>query len=69
MKRFALYHPFSGKYVSNLSYVRRKKGYNFQLTHNVNEIRVWNTKSSAEAQAQRLFAWNRNVSLEVREIR
>lgn len=46
-----------------------RKGYNFQLTHNVNEIRVWNTKSSAEAQAQRLFAWNRNVALEVREIR
>lgn len=69
MKRFALYHPFSGKYVSNLSYDRRRKGYNFQLTHNVNEIRVWNTKSSAEAQAQRLFAWNRNVALEVREIR
>lgn len=40
MKKYVLYHPFSGKYVSNLSYDRRREGYNFQLTHNVNEIKV-----------------------------
>ena len=67
MKKFALYHPFSGKYVSNLSYDRKR--YNFKLTHNLNEISIWRTKSGAEAQARRLFAWYRNVVLEVKELR
>lgn len=35
MKKFALYHPFSGKYVSNLVYDRKTKQYNFQLTYNL----------------------------------
>ena len=69
MKRFALYHPFSGKYVSNLSYDRKTKKYNFRLTHNVNEISIWRTRSGAEAQARRLFVWYRNVVLEVKEIK
>lgn len=69
MKKFALYHPFSGKYVSNLVYDRKTKQYSFQLTYDMYKIRYWNSRSSAEAQAQRLFAWNRNVGLEVKEIR
>lgn len=39
MKKYVLYHPFSGKYVSNLSYDRRREGYNFQLTHNVMRLK------------------------------
>lgn len=49
MKKFVLYHPFSGKYVSNLSYDRKSKKYNFKLTHNLNEISTWGTRSGAEA--------------------
>lgn len=49
MKMFALYHPFTGKYVSNLVYDRRNKKYNFQLTYNLNNVTVWKTRSSAEA--------------------
>lgn len=70
MKMFSLYHPFTGKYVSNLVYDRRnKKKYNFQLTYNLNNVTVWKTRSGAEAQAQRIFACDRNVALEVKEIR
>ena len=69
MKMFALYHPFTGKYVSNLSYDRRNKKYNFELTYGMYKIRYWNSRSSAEAQAQRIFASDRNVALEVKEIR
>lgn len=69
MKKFILCSTFSGRLISNLSYDRKNKKYHVQLTDNLNEARVWKTKAGAEAQAQRLFDWNRNVGLEVKEIR
>lgn len=69
MKKFVLSSTFSGKLISDLSYDRKNKRYYIQLTDNLNEARVWKTKSSAEAQAERLFAWNRRVPFEVKEIK
>lgn len=69
MRQFVLYHPFTGKYVSNLVYDRKTKQYRFDLTYDLYKIRYWNSRSSAEAQVQRLYAWNRDVGLEVKEIR
>ena len=69
MRQFVLYHPFTGKYVSDLSYNRKTKQYSFELTYDLYKIRYWNSRSSAEAQAQRMFACDRNVALEVKEIR
>ena len=69
MRQFVLYHPFTGKYVSNLVYDRKTKQYRFDLTYDLYKIRYWNSRSSAEAQVQRLYAWNRNVGLEVKKIR
>lgn len=69
MRQFVLYHPFTGKYVSNIVYDRKTKQYRFDLTYDLYKIRYWNSRSSAEAQVQRLYAWNRNVGLEVKETR
>lgn len=69
MRRFVLSSTFSGRLISNLSYDRKNKKYHVQLTDNLNEARVWKTKALAEAQAQRLFEWNRRVPFEVKEIR
>ena len=69
MRQFVLYHPFTGKYVSNLVYDRKTKQYRFDLTYDLYKIRYWNSRSSAEAQVHRLYAWDRNVGLEVKEIR
>lgn len=69
MKKFVLCSTFTGKYVSNLFYDRKNKKYNFELTYDMYKIRYWNSRSSAEAQAQRIFACDRNVALEVKEIR
>lgn len=69
MKKFALYNPSIDQYVSYLLYNRKTKTYDIEYTRNVYSIRLWNLHSSAEAQAQRVFDWNRNVALEVREIR
>lgn len=69
MKKFALYNPSIDQYVSYLLYNRKTKTYDIEYTRNVYSIRLWNLRSSAEAQAQRVFDWNRNVALEVREIR
>ena len=69
MRRFALYHPSSDQYVSYLQYNRKTKQYDIEFTRSLHSIRFWKMKSSAEGQAQRVFDWNRNVALEVREIR
>jgi len=69
MTRFALYNPKLDQYISYLQYNRKTKTYDIEYTRNVYSIRLWNLRSSAEAQAQRVFDWNRNVALEVREIR
>lgn len=69
MKKFILCSTFSGRPISNLSYDRKNKKYHVQLTDNLNEARVWKTKAGAEAQAQRLFEWNRSVPFEVKEIK
>lgn len=69
MKKFVLCSTFSGRCISNLSYDRKNKKYNFELTYDMYKIRYWNSRSSAEAQAQRMFACDRNVALEVKEMR
>lgn len=69
MRMFVLSSTFSGRLISNLSYDRKEKQYRVQLTDNSNEARVWKTKANAEAQAQRLFEWNRRVPFEVKEVR
>ena len=69
MKKFILCSTFSGRLISNLSYNRKEKRYYVQLTDNLNEARVWKTKALAEAQAQRLFEWNRRVPFKVKEVR
>lgn len=69
MRRFVLSSTFSGRLISNLSYDRKEKQYRVQLTDNLNEARIWKIKASAEAQAQRLFEWNRHVPFEVKEVR
>lgn len=69
MRKFVLSSTFSGKLISDLFYDRKNKRYYGQLTNNLNEAKLWKTKASAEAQAQRLFAWNRRIPFEVKEIR
>lgn len=69
MKKFVLFQPVIRKYVSNIEYNRKTGKYNLSFTRKVNEIRVWKTKSEAEAQAQRIFARHRAYALEVTEIR
>ena len=69
MKKFALYNPSIDQYVSYLLYNRKTKTYDIEYTRNVYSIRLWNLRSSAESQAQRVFGWNRNVALEVKELK
>jgi hypothetical protein len=69
MKKFVLCSTFSGRCISNLSYDRKNKRYYVQLTDNLNEARIWKTKATAEAQAKRIFDWNRNIPFEVKEIK
>lgn len=69
MRKFVLCSTFSGRCISSLYYDRKNRRYYVQLTDNLNEARIWKTKANAEAQAQRIFAWNRNIPFEVKEIR
>lgn len=69
MKKYALYNPSNDQYVSYLLYNRKTKTYVIEYTRSVYSIRFWNLRSSAEAQAQRVFDWNRNVALEVHELK
>ena len=69
MRNFVLYNPSSDLYVSYINFNRKTKQYDIEFTRNLHSIRFWNAKASAESQAQRIFDWNRNVALEVREIR
>ena len=69
MRNFALYNPSNDLYVSYLSYNRKTKSYDIEFTRSLHAIRFWHIKASAEAQAQRVFEWNRNVALEVKEIK
>ena len=69
MRNFALYDPSSGHYVSYVAFNRKTKSYDIEFTRDLHSIRFWKMKASAKGQAQRIFEWNRNVALEVREIR
>lgn len=69
MRKFALYNPSLDQYVSYLLYNRKTKSYDIEYTRNVYAIRFWNLRSSAEAQAQRVFSWNRGIALEVQELK
>ena len=68
MKKFVLYNPRLGAYISKLSYSRRDKGYQIEYTQSKFGVRFWNSASSAESQAQRVFDWSREVPLEVHQI-
>lgn len=68
MKRFALYNPSIDQYVSYLLYNRKTKTYDIEYTRSLYAIRLWNLRSSAEGQAQRVFSWNRGVVLESHEL-
>lgn len=69
MRNFALYNPSNDLYVSYVAFNRKTKSYDIEFTRDLHSIRFWKMKSSAEGQAQRIFDWNRNLALEVREIR
>ena len=69
MRMFVLYHPSSGTYVSSVSYDRSNRQYLVKFTNKISELKIWSNRSYAESQAQRIFASNRNLSLEVKEIR
>lgn len=69
MRKFVLSSAFSGRLISNICYDRKNKRYYVQLTDNLNEAKLWKTRASAEAQAQSLFAWNRRIPFEVKEIK
>ena len=69
MRNFALYDPSSGQYVSYLAFNRKTKQYDIEFTRNLHTIRFWKIKASAEAQSRRVSEWNRNVVLEVQEIK
>lgn len=68
MKKFVLYNPRIGAYVSQLSYSRRDKRYHIEYTQSKFGVRFWNSASSAESQAQRVFDWSHDVLLEVHQI-
>ena len=44
------------------------KGYQIEYTQSKFGVRFWNSASSAESQAQRVFDWSREVPLEVHQI-
>lgn len=69
MRNFALYDPSSGQYVSYVAFNRKTKRYDMEFTRDLHSIRFWKMKASAEAQAQRVFDWNRGLALEVVEIK
>lgn len=69
MRNFALYNPSNDLYVSYVTFNRKTKSYDIEFTRELQSIRFWKMKSSAEGQAQRIFDWNRNIALEVRELR
>lgn len=69
MRNFALYNPSNDLYVSYVAFNRKTKRYDMEFTRSLHSIRFWKIKSSAEAQVQRIFEWNRDIALEVREIR
>lgn len=68
MTRFALYNPELDQYISYLQYNRKTKCYGIEYTRNFYAIWFWHIRSSAEAQARRVVAWNRGLVLEVHEI-
>ena len=69
MHNFALYNPSNDLYVSYVAFNRKTKQYDIEFTCDLHSIRFWKMKASAEGQAQRIFDWNRNLVLEVRELR
>lgn len=69
MKKFVLYHPSSGRYVSSVVYDRLSRQYLVKFTLRLSEVKIWSNRSGAESQAQRIFARHKNFVLEVKEIK
>lgn len=55
MEKYALYHPASGKYLSNYFYDSKNKSYSFHVSNDIQDIWTWNEKSHAERQLNLLF--------------
>ena len=67
MASYGLYHPASGKFVSN--YIRNLHGrYEVQLANDIQDTRIWAKKESAELQLRKLLNDPDDDMLEVREV-
>lgn len=67
MEKYALYHPASGKYLSNYFYDSKNKSYSFHVSNDIQDIWTWNGKSHAERQLRLLFPNPSTALLEVKE--
>ena len=68
-KWYGLYHPASGKYISNFFCNYTNKHYTFHLANDIQDIRVWLNKASSEEQLKRMFNNPEDAPLEVREVK
>lgn len=67
MTSYGIYHPASGKFVSN--YIRNLQGrYEVQLANDIQDTRIWAKKESAELQLRKLLKDPDDDMLEVREV-
>lgn len=67
MASYGIYHPASGKFVSN--YIRNLQGrYEVQLANDIQDTRIWAKKESAELQLRKLLKDPDDDMLEVREV-
>lgn len=67
MEKYALYHPTSGKYLSNYFYDRKNKHYTFHISEDIQDIWTWNEKSHAERQLSMMFPNPSTAPFEVQE--
>lgn len=67
MEKYALYHPASGKYLSNYFYDSKNKSYSFHVSEDIQDIWTWDEKSYAERQLSMLFSNPSTAPLEVKE--
>lgn len=69
MKRVVLYSPRYDSYLSSVKYNRKTGSYEIELTNYMSKIKIWKSRASAQAQANRILDNNRNMYFEVTEIR
>lgn len=67
MTSYGLYHPASGKFVSN--YIHDLHGrYKIQLANDIQDTRIWTKKESADMQLKKLLKNPDDNTLEVRKV-